>query len=269
MAKKDNITVLIYAYNDEQNIERAIESAKILSSTVLLVDIGSTDDTSKIARRCGSQVITLKHSPYVELVRMEGIKKAKTDWIFILDSDEVITQNLADEILQVTGLPFDSAPFGGTQGKQGEQATSYRIPRKNIFGQSKWLRHGGWWPDYQTRLIKRSALKEWPSVIHSTPKIEGSRTDLKEPLIHYSHGNFSQMVQKTIKFEGAESGLLHQGGKKASTLIFFRKFLGELYRRLIKQKGFLDGKEGFAESIYQAYSKTVTYLMLYEKNRTV
>lgn len=255
MAKKDNITVLIYVYNDEQNIERAIESAKILSSTVLLVDIGSTDDTSKIARRCGSQVITLKHSPYVELVRMEGIKKAKTDWIFILDSDEVITQNLADEILQEVG--------------DGLQATSYRIPRKNIFGQSKWLRHGGWWPDYQTRLIKRSALKEWPSVIHSTPKIEGSRTDLKEPLIHYSHGNFSQMVQKTIKFEGAESGLLHQGGKKASTLIFFRKFLGELYRRLIKQKGFLDGKEGFAESIYQAYSKTVTYLMLYEKNRTV
>ena len=251
----DSITVIIYAYNDEQNIERAVKSAKLLSHNVLLIDIGSIDKTAKIAGRAGARVITLKQAPYVELVRMEGVKNAQTDWIFILDSDEVITQNLANEINEVLRSTL--------------QATSFRVPRKNIFGKTKWLKHGGWWPDLQTRLIKRSALLDWPSVIHSTPKIEGARIDLKEPLIHYSHGDFNQMIQKTIKFEGVESELLHKAGKKASVLTFCRKFLGELYRRLIKQKGFLDGKEGFAESIYQAYSKTVTYLMLYEKSRTV
>lgn len=253
--KKNYITVLIYASNDEQNIKRAVESAKLLTHNILLVDIGSIDKTAEIAKKAGAQVFSLKDAPYVELVRMKGIEQVKTDWVFILDSDEVITQNLADEILQVTGYKL--------------QVTSYRVPRKNIFGQSKWLKHGGWWPDLQTRLIKRSALLDWPSVIHSTPKIDGASSDLKEPLIHYSHGDFSQMVKKTIKFEGVESDLLHSAGRKSSTFIFFRKFLGELYRRLIKQKGFLDGKEGFAESIYQAYSKTVTYLLLYEKSRTV
>mgnify|MGYP001588359690 FL=1 len=249
------ITVLIYASNDEKNIERSVESAKLLSPTVILVDIGSTDRTAEIAKKVGAQIVTLKQEPYVELVRMDGIINAKTDWVLILDSDEVITQNLADEILQVTGNEL--------------QVTSCRVPRKNIFGQSKWLKHGGWWPDYQTRLIKRSALQDWPRVIHSTPKIDGASLDLKEPLMHYSHGDFRQMVNKTIKFEGVESDLLHKAGKKTSTYIFFRKFLGELYRRLIKHKGFLDGKEGFAESIYQAYSKTITYLLLYEKSRAV
>ena len=253
MAKKNNITVIVYARNDEHNIQRAMESALALTSAVVLVDIGSTDKTAEIAKKAGAQIMALKPSPYVELVRMEGIAHVKTDWIFILDSDEVITQNIAAEILKVVGDRL--------------QATSYRIPRKNIFGKSKWLNHGGWWPDLQTRLIKRSALVDWPSVIHSTPKIDGETADLKEPLTHYSHGDFSQMVKKTVKFEGVESDLLHNAGKKASTFTFFRKFLGELYRRLIKEKGFLDGKEGIAESIYQAYSKTVTYLFLYEKRR--
>lgn len=257
---KAQITVIVYASNDERNIERAVLSAHLLTTNVVLIDIGSTDRTTDIAKRLGAHVVTFEPTPYVELVRMEGIRHAKTDWAFILDSDEVITAELADRITSI--LTYQKTDIQ-------HPLYSYGIPRKNIFGKSKWLKHGGWWPDFQTRLIKRSALREWPSVIHSTPKIEGARINIREPLMHYSHGDFSQMVHKTIKFEGVESNLLFKAGKQASTITFFRKFLGELYRRLIKQKGFLDGKEGFAESIYQAYSKTVTYLLLYEKNRSL
>lgn len=258
MSKKGNITVLLYVHNDERNIERAVLSAKLLTNTITVIDIASTDNTAKISRELGAGVVTVENAPYVELVRMRGIKTVKTDWAFILDSDEVISKELADEIQSVILNSF-----------QDPKVTSYRIPRKNIFSKDKWLKHGGWWPDHQTRLIKCSSITSWPTAIHSTPQIVGEQGYLKESLIHYSHGDFSSMVQKTIKFEGVESELLHKGGKKASVFTFFRKFLGELYRRLIKQKGFLDGKEGFAESLYQAYSKTVTYLMLYEKNRVV
>jgi (heptosyl)LPS beta-1,4-glucosyltransferase len=262
------VTVLIYAYNDEENIKRAVDSAKLLSSNIVLIDIGSIDKTAEVAKKSGASIVTLKQLPYVELARMDGVKHAKTEWIFILDSDEVISQDLANEILSVTTSQSQSKSADSNEFQPvSTRFTSYRVPRKNLFGPSKWLRHGGWWPDLQTRLIKKSALQDWPKIIHSTPKIEGESADLKEALLHYSHGDFSQMVHKTIKFEGTESELLHKAGRRASTLIFFRKFLGELYRRLIKQKGFLDGKEGFAESIYQAYSKTVTYLMLYEKSR--
>ncbi|MFO0703157.1 MAG: hypothetical protein U0525_00315 [Patescibacteria group bacterium] len=48
-------------------------------------------------------------------------------------------------------------------------------------------------------------------------------------------------------------------------MIFFRKFYGEMWRRLIKQGGFMDGEFGILESLYQAFSKTITYLLLYEK----
>ncbi len=134
-----------------------------------------------------------------------------------------------------------------------------------LFGKGSWLKHGGWWPDYQIRLINKKYFKSWPKQIHSTPLIEGNLGFLSHSLLHYSHQNMQSMVQKTIVFEDMESQLLHKAGKQVSTLTFFRKFIAELYKRLIGRLGFLDGTIGIIESIYQAFSKTITYLYLYEK----
>lgn len=253
---KNDISVLIYVSNDEQHIARAVSSAKLLSPHVIVIDIGSTDQSARKASAAGARVHSIEHVQYVELVRMKGIRTISTDWFFILDSDEVITKDLA---LEVQLLVSDSS-----EPRVGVGA--YRVPRKNIFGASTWLRHGGWWPDYQTRLLRKSTLKDWPAVIHAIPIIEGDVLHLNQPLLHYSHGNFHAMVEKTIIFEGTESELLSRAGRAASPIIFLRKFLGELYRRMFRNLGFLDGSAGIAESIYQAFSKTITYLFVYEQS---
>ena len=95
--------------------------------------------------------------------------------------------------------------------------------------------------------------------------MEGQTGLLKEPLLHYFHKNLETMVAKTAVYEDVESDLLFKAGKPVSTATFFRKFLGELYRRLFKWQGYRDGTFGVIESIYQAFSKTITYLFLYEK----
>lgn len=76
------------------------------------------------------------------------------------------------------------------------------------------------------------------------------------------------MVEKTIIYEEIEAELLFKAGRKVSTLTFFRKFFGELYRRLLKRIGFMDGPIGIIEGIYQAHSKTITQLFLYEKKES-
>ena len=121
------------------------------------------------------------------------------------------------------------------------------------------------------RLINKTAFKKWPKRIHATPEIAGTMGYLKEPMLHYFHGDIASMVNKTIVYEGIESDLLAKADRPASVPVFFRKFLGELFRRLIKNKGYADGTVGIIESVYQAFSKTITYLYLYEKKnrRTV
>lgn len=244
-----SITVIIHSFNEEKNIISCIASAKLLTDQIHVIDLESKDKTVDLAKKNGAKVFSFPNSPYVEPSREFGIKTAKTDWVLILDADERITKELAEEIILIVNGQF----------------SYFKIPRQNIFAGIRWLKHGGWWPDHQIRLINTKYFKSWSKDIHSTPVIDGQAALLNEPLFHYFHGNFEEMVNKTIVFEYIESDLLLKAGKSTATLTFFRKFLGELYRRLFKHLGFLDGEVGIIESIYQAFSKTITYIYLYEK----
>lgn len=246
----NNISVLIQTYNEEQKIAACIMSAKLLTDKIVVVDMESTDKTASIAKENGAEVVSFPHSHYVEPGRAFGIRQIHSDWVFILDADERMTRELAQEI-QVAIL--------------STEYTYYKVPRKNMFGGVNWLTHGGWWPDEQMRLIKLSAFKSWPTEIHSTPLITGEMGHLTHAFEHHFHGDIENMVEKTLIFEDIESELLFQAHKPVSTPTFFRKFIMELFRRAIARTGFLDGTIGIMECIYQAYSKTITYLLLYEK----
>lgn len=256
------ITVLIYTRNEEKNIVDCIKSAKLLSNNIVLIDMESQDKTIQLAKKLGTTVYNFPYSYYVEPARKFGIEQAKTDWVFILDADERITEELKDEIVKLlNGYIVNKNNLAMEQFNN----TAYYISRKNIFAGKKWLKHGGWWPDKQIRLINKKYFVDWPNQIHSTPKIKGSYGFLQQPLLHFFHGDLETMVEKTINFENIESDLLLKANKPVATITFFRKFMGELFRRLIVKKGFLDGIIGIMESVYQAFSKTITYLLLYEK----
>lgn len=243
------ITVVIHTYNEETNITDCIISAKHLTDDIVVIDMKSTDRTVLLAKKHGVVTHSFPHMLYVEPARKFGIQKARGEWVCILDADERITKNLAQEI----------------QGMIDGKYTHYSIPRKNIFVGKKWLQHGGWWPDYQVRLIKKSALLQWSKHIHSQPHIEGEKGYFKNPMLHLFHPSIHNMVNKTVIYEDIESSLLYAAERKVAIRTFFRKFSGELMRRLIVKRGFLDGSLGIIESVYQAYSKTITWLLLYEK----
>ena len=256
MADIGSVTVIIHSFNSEKDIAECVESARLLTSKVHVIDMHSTDNTKSHAENAGAQVFLVKKYPYVEPVREEGIQTAQTSWVFLLDTDERITPELAQEIRELLA--------GATPGNVGY----YKVPRKNMFAKITWLAHGEWYPDYQTRLIATSHFQSWPKAIHSTPVISGKEAYLKNPMLHYFHSDITSMVSKTIIFEDMESELLHEAKRDASTPIFFRKFFGELYRRLVRAQGFRDGTVGIMEGLYQAFSKTITYLYVYEKKKS-
>lgn len=244
------IAVVFQVKNEERQIGKAIESAKLLTSNIIVMDMQSTDNTAHIARKLGAKVINIVSGQYVELVRNLAFSKTNSEWVLILDADEQMTTNLAKEIKEtIADTPF----------------THFYIPRRNIFNGKVWLRYGGWWPDTQIRLIKHDQFIDWPKSIHSTVKVNGKQGILKNFFLHNFHGNLSEMVNKTIKFENIEADLLFNANRHVSNITFFRKFLGELNRRLIIHRGWKDKEYGIIESLYQAYSKTITWLFLWEK----
>lgn len=250
MSSSNSICVVITVFNEEHHIVECIQNAQKLTKNIIVVDTESTDDTVKLARSLGVPVYSFPYKRYVEPSRNFAIGHAKADWIFILDADERFSDDLIKEIHEVVSQTKHSY---------------FKVGRNNIFAGTWPLAHGGWDTDAIIRLIRRRDFISWPSNIHSTPEIKGSEGLLKHPLDHHFHPNLENMVSKTALFEDMESQLLFDAKRRVSVPIFFRKFFGELYRRLFKKQGYKDNTPGVIEAVYQAYSKTVTYLYLYEK----
>jgi glycosyltransferase involved in cell wall biosynthesis len=102
MAGTRKIEVVITTYNEEGNIVDCIASAKKLSEKITVIDTESTDKTLSLAHTEGAVNLSFPFSRFVEPVRKFAIKQSDAEWIFILDADERITDELAEEIKQVT-----------------------------------------------------------------------------------------------------------------------------------------------------------------------
>jgi len=117
-----NITCCILAKNEEKNIEKCIESAKILTDDIVIIDNNSTDKTFDISKKYVSRVY--RHGETKEpKLRNYFFEYSDRDWIFSLDADERIDSRLANEIdVKVLNKDLDG----------------FRLPLFNYFGGVRW-----------------------------------------------------------------------------------------------------------------------------------
>lgn len=258
--KKNGLTVVIIAKNEEKNLEECLKSVT-WADEIVLIDNDSTDQTVAIAKQYKAKVFSVSKGSYKDL-RNEGLKQAKNEWVFYLDADERITPELRDEIIQLTGSPIK---LGMTAEERGMTPSAYAVPRENII-LGRRMRYGGWWPDYVKRLFLKSKLAGWRGELHEEPEFKGELGLLKEPMIHLKHDNLHDMAQKTNKWSNTEARLLLDiNHPPMAPWRFFRVMLTELWYRLFVKKGILDGPEGVIYATYQSFSKFVTYAKLWEK----
>lgn len=183
--------------------------------------------------------------------RNEGAKKATGEWLLYVDTDEEITHDLKDEIeLTINNFQFTNS--------------AYAIPRKNtLLGHT--MRWGGWSPDCVLRLIRKDKLKGWFGELHEQPLIDGEVGKLKNVLLHDSHRSIKEMIEKTNKWSEIEAKLLYESGHpKMNFIRFCSAGFREFWYRGVKKLGFLDGKTGVIEIVYQVYSRLITYSKLWE-----
>src|SRR5208337_4494870 len=169
------LSVAMIAMNEEANLPRTLESVR-WADEIVIVDSGSKDRTIEIAQSFGAKT-------YYHAIVGHGEQKnvaldlCTSDWILLLDADEVLSPGLQDEIRQLLACEDGREPRYG----------AYWIPRLNlIFG--RWMRHGGFYPDRKLRLFRRGAarLSEEASP-HSTPQFEGPRGKLRHDMLHYAY----------------------------------------------------------------------------------
>ncbi|HBL51760.1 MAG: hypothetical protein A3D24_01700 [Candidatus Blackburnbacteria bacterium RIFCSPHIGHO2_02_FULL_39_13] len=248
------ISVVINTRNEEENLPRAIASIKNFAGEIVVVDMESTDRTVEIAKKAGAKVYSHKPTGIVEPARNFAIKKAKGDWILILDADEEITKELADKLKEIVS--------------DENSADYYRIPRKNIiFG--KWIKHARWWPDYNTRFFKKGKVV-WSEIIHSVPETHGKGLDLQDSediaLLHNNYKSIDQYISRMNVYTSEQAKLVN----KDYTFLWsdlIKKPVGEFLSRYFAGQGYKDGVHGLVLCMLQAFSEFVLYLKVWQAQK--
>ncbi len=245
------ISILIVAKNEEDVVDGALRSSQF-ADEVVLVDGGSTDQTLEIAKKFNNVRVSNFEGDGWDKRRNHALSQAKGEWLFYLDADERITKDLKEEILLVTA---------------GNSYDAYKMPRKNYM-LGKWLKYGGWYPDYQTRLVKKSSLKTWQGAIHESPVIEGKIGTLKNDLIHLTHRGLTAGINKMASWSKIEATLrFEQNHPKITFPKIIKASSREFIYRYFRKSGWKDGIEGALESTIQAINIFFIYAQLWELQR--
>lgn len=226
------LSVAMIATNEEKNLPRTLEAVK-WADEIVIVDSGSVDRTPEIAKSFGA-----KHSfnrdfrghPEQKAI---AIGKCTSDWILLLDADELVSPELAEEIRQTIENP---------------QYEAYWVPRLNLF-MTRWIRHGGFYPDHKLRLWRRgSAQMETNVGPHGTPQFDGPKGKLRHDLIHYAYPSFELYLSHMNDYSSENVYALVNKGKAKSLLAMLWLAMVNPVATFVKnyffRLGFLDGAEG-------------------------
>jgi (heptosyl)LPS beta-1,4-glucosyltransferase len=247
------ISTIIHTYNEEKNISRALESASF-SDEIIIIDMGSVDKTLEIAKKFNTRIFNHPYVGFVEPARNFGIEQAKNEWIFILDADEIITKKLANTLINIS---------------KKSNYDYFRIPRKNIiFG--KWIKHAGWWPDYQIRFFKKNHVK-WMERLHSIPVTNGIGFDLEAEeslsILHNNYQNIEQFILRMHRYTSVSAKQQYQITEKIKIDDIVTKPMKEFIRRFIIWEGYKDGYHGLFLSLLQSFSELLVYVKIWEMEK--
>ncbi len=247
--KKVLLSVAIIAKNEEDRLPKTLEAIRdIADEIIVIVDSSTTDNTSKVAKNFGAKVYIENWKGYGKQ-KQSTLEKTKGEWILFLDADEVLTEKLKKEILEVLKKP---------------SADGYYLKRKTIY-LGKPLKFI-WNNDWVLRLVKRSSNPRWIGNIHEKLVINGITKKIQKGyILHYTYRNLKEHFEKSLKYAYLSAEDYAKKGKRASMFkIFFSPFWA-FFKIYFLKLGILEGFRGFLIAISYAFNAFMKYVFLWEK----
>jgi len=230
------LSAAIITLNEASRIEACL-SALSFCDEIVLLDSGSSDGTLDLARRFTDRL-------YLEPFKGDGAQKnsvvAKTrgQWVLLVDADEIVTPSLANEI---TGVVNN---YGNMTTIKKESPAAWAVPRRNHFG-GVWVRHGGWYPDYQIRLWLNGRARFLEHEVHPGVKVDGKVDRLKEPLLHYTYDSEEDYLARMKVYARGRAEDYFRLGRQCRPWTPFSHQTAAFIRAFFWRAGFLDGRLGW------------------------
>ncbi|HYO63977.1 MAG TPA: glycosyltransferase family 2 protein [Pyrinomonadaceae bacterium] len=249
------ITATIITFNEAENIRGACESVA-WADEVLVVDSESRDATREIAEECGARVVT-RAWPGFAAQKQFAAESARHDWLFSLDADERVSPELRASVADL--LRADGARL----------ADGYRVARRSFY-MGRWIRGGGWYPDYQLRFYNRARGRWRGAYVHESVKMdEGARVStLAGDLLHYSVRDAShhhRMIGE--RYAPLSARQMFEQGRRTNALRLALAAPSAFARSYILKGGFRDGLAGLSIAHFAAHHAFLKHLLLWEMQK--
>lgn len=239
---KAMISAIILTKNSASTLPKTLDSLSWCHD-VIVIDDESRDNTVGIAKKAGATVFTHSSNDDFAAQRNWAMGKVKGDWILFVDSDEVVTPQLAAEIQNV-----------GTM-------NGYYIPRKDyLFG--RWLEHGEMGRVRLLRLAKKDA-GNWKRPVHEVWNVEGATGQLSNPILHYPHPNVAQFIEEINRYSTINARYLKSQGIHARGWHIVAYPIGKFFLDYFWYLGFFDGTAGAIVAIMMSFHSFLSRAKLY------
>jgi glycosyltransferase involved in cell wall biosynthesis len=242
-----NLSVVIITHNEEHNIVACVQSAKLITDDIIVVDANSTDATINLASTSGAKVFSINWEGY-GASRNFGAAKAKNDWIFSLDADERISENLASSIQQI---------------KFTDTNCIYKFRRKNYLGKKK-IRFGTLGFETVKRIYNRKHAQWDVTLVHEKLILQASVKKMIGGYIdHFGLKSEEDYKAKAILYAQMSAEKYLQQNQKASIKRYFSPVFNSI-KSYFFQLGFLDGRTGWISAKTIAYYSWLKYFYLHK-----
>ena len=248
------ISATIITFNEESNIKAACESVA-WADELVVVDSNSTDDTRDVAKTCGARVIVNDWLGF-GAQKQFAVDQAQHEWIFSLDADERVSDELKKSIEALRSAK--------------DLADGYLVARRTFY-QNRWIRGGGWYPDRQLRLFRKSKGRWKQRHIHESVTMDpGARVEvLAGDLLHYTMqdaAHHHRMIGE--RYAPLAARQMFEEGRRTSVFGVASAGPAAFIRSLILKGGLRDGFAGFTIASFAAHHAFLKHLMLWEKQTT-
>ena len=246
-----SISAFIITKNEEAILGECLAALDWVDEIIIL-DSGSKDRTMEIAKNAGAKVFENKDWQGFGKQKQMAQSYATKDWVFALDADEIVSNELKESILQLLENP--------------PEHTVVEVNRLTwVFG--KYLRYSGWYRSL-VRIYPREYTGYNDALVHEkvlTPK--GANTlILSGDLLHYTYQDLNNYLAKSALYAEAWAQERQNKGKKTSLTQGILHALSCFLKTYFLKRGFLDGKQGFLIAVLSSHSTFVKYAELWVRN---
>lgn len=259
--RKVQFTGIVVTYNEARRLRDCLNSLSFCEQ-LIVIDLGSTDTSVKIAKQCGAEIINHGRVTIVEQIREEAMAHAKYDWVIFPDPDEVVPAQLVGQLREVIHKNSDAAIV--------------RVPLHFYF-RGKQLNCCIWGRPNSTRilLIHKGRVRINPFVHRGYEKMDGFR-EVGVPrhdnnyIRHYWMDSYIQLIVKHLRYIEAEGESRYKTGERFSWSSMLIEAERALKDNLIEYRGLYGGFTGIFLSFFYSWYVFMSFFSLrkYELRRS-